>query len=94
MKVDIEAMKRELDAEIRKLPLRERLGIYFCRWWDGVIYWRLARLAWKLFKYDMFDGRFVNNLEPDPQCDAEYAAGQYEEYNNIDDFLASFKDDK
>jgi hypothetical protein len=42
----------------------------------------------------MFDGRFVNNLEPDPQCDAEYAAGQYEEYNNIDDFLASFEDDK
>jgi len=93
MKVDIEAMKRELDAEIRKLPLRERLGIYFFRWWDWV-WWRVADLVWKLFRYDMFDGQFVNNLEPDPQCDAEYAAGQYEEYNNIDDFLASFEDDK
>lgn len=62
MKVDIEAMKRELDAEIRKLPLRERLGIYLFRWYDWV-WCRVAELVWKLFRYDMFDGRWGDGDE-------------------------------
>jgi hypothetical protein len=82
--------QRKFDA----LPFWERVRIKISLFINGVIYWRVANILWWLFRYDLFDGRFVNNLEPDPQCDDEYAAGQYEEYNNIDDFIASFEDDK
>lgn len=82
--------QRKFDA----LPFWERVRIKISLFINGIIYWRVANILWRLFRYDLFDGRFVNNLEPDPQCDSEYAAGQYEEYNNIDDFIASFEDDK
>ena len=89
-----DAADTEYKRRFDELPFWERVGIKISLFINGIIYWRVANILWRLFRYDLFDGRFVNNLEPDPQCDAEYAAGQYEEYNNIDDFIASFEDDK
>jgi len=91
---DYDYYAADYDDFVTELPLWKRVRIRINLFIYDYLYWKFADLLWQLFKYDLFEGRFVNNLEPDPQCDAEYAAGQYEEYNNIDDFLASFEDDK